>query len=105
MNKLSALALLGTLFFASSALAAGTYDKKFGGHCAYSLSKGEAIMTDCSVNWVDPSNNKTYCFSSEQAKNEWAKDVQGNMMKAKEGYAKATGHSAGYKHGDKHKKM
>lgn len=64
----------------SPAQAEGTGE--FGGHDAFALTSNQQVLTDCKINWEDAASKKTYCFSSEQNKTEFAKDSAGNLMKA-----------------------
>lgn len=91
---ISALAV--TLLAAGTAFAAdtatpGTVHGEFGNQCAYGLTMGKQVMTDCKINWQDPTTHKTYCFSSEEAKTNWAKDVKSNIAKADTTFGKVAG--------------
>lgn len=75
-----------------SCLSAGTATAatgEYGGHCAYGLTTGQEVKTDCKINWTDPATKKMYCFSSEQAKTSWAADVKNNMVRADAGFQAA----------------
>ncbi len=87
MRKLiSALAV--TLLVASTAFAADTAAKgEYANHCAWGLTMGKQVPTDCKINWKDTAG-KTYCFSTEQAKADWAKDTKGAVAKADTEFAK-----------------
>lgn len=67
-----------------------TVTGEFGNHCAYGLTSGMQVKTDCSINWKSPSN-KTYCFSTEEAKASWAKDAAANEAKATAEFGKISG--------------
>lgn len=69
---------------------------EFGNHCAMGLAMGKRVHTDCKINWKDTATNKTYCFSSEAMKAEWAKNTTENITKATQGYANATANHAGH---------
>lgn len=76
-------------FFAANAFAA-THDKvngQYGNHCAMGLVKGLQVATDCSINWTDTTTNKTYCFSSEAMKTEWAANTKHFITAADASYS------------------
>ncbi|HZP88458.1 MAG TPA: hypothetical protein VFB54_16725 [Burkholderiales bacterium] len=81
MKKLGIAAALA--FFAGSALAA---NGEFNNECAYGLSLGKHVKTDCSVQ--EAIDGKTYCFSSAEAKTKFLQDAKGNLKKAQEFAAK-----------------
>jgi hypothetical protein len=56
---------------------------EFGGRCALGMAEGKSQATDCSVQWV-AAEGKVYCFSSEQNKELFLKDPQGNLERARE---------------------
>ena len=94
--KKAIVAFVASALLAVPAFAATTETKgEFGNHCAYGLTMGKQVMTDCKINWVD--HGKTYCFSSEEAKTNFSKDTAANLKKAEEGFAKA---NAGAAHAD-----
>ena len=41
-----------------------TNAEEFDGYDAMSLAQGKRVETDCSINWKDPRDGKTYCFAS-----------------------------------------
>ena len=86
MKKIVAGAI-ASLFVAGVAFAAPTAGE-FGNHCAWGLTMGKQVATDCKINWTDEKTHKTYCFSSDEAKTSWAKDVAGNEQKASTEYSK-----------------
>jgi hypothetical protein len=64
-------------------------DKQFGATCAYGLSQyGVEVQTDCKINWQDPASGKTFCFSKEEARQEFLKSPEANIKKAEATYAK-----------------
>lgn len=81
------IALAVALFTAASASAAVPQGTKYDGWCAYGLTKGMKVATDCSINWKN-TDGTTYCFSSVEHKNDWAKDTAANIALADAGYAK-----------------
>lgn len=64
---LSAIGL--AIAFGASSVMAG----EFSDHCAWGLANGKKVKTDCSINMTGP-DGKTYCFSNEQVKWEFAAD-------------------------------
>ncbi len=82
------------LFISGSAFAEtakpGAMTGEFGNHCAMGLTMGKQVTTDCTINWKDPANDKTYCFSSEDMKTQWAKNTTSNEAKATAEYSKIT---------------
>jgi hypothetical protein len=88
---LRGLILSAVLLAASSAVRAADQDPKanhepeFGGNCAMSASLGAKRPTSCSVVWISPAD-KLYCFSSEQAKQAFMRDPEGNERKAQAFY-------------------
>lgn len=80
------LACAASLLCVGSAFAATPTSGEYGNHCAYGLTTGKAVKTDCSINWKS-TDGKTYCFSSQSAKESWAKDTTGNIKKADAQYS------------------
>lgn len=37
---------------------------EFDGYDAMSLAQGKRVETDCSINWKNPKDGKTYCFAN-----------------------------------------
>jgi YHS domain-containing protein len=72
------------LGLATAAVAAtkGQFDNR----CAEGLALHKEIKTDCSVNAAY--KGRTYCFGSEQAKQDFMKDPSANLAKA-EAYFKS----------------
>jgi hypothetical protein len=87
MRKL--IVSLALVLLAAPAAFAGETPKtgEFGNHCAMGLTMGKQVQTDCKINWTDPTSNKTFCFSSEEMKSEWAKNTAANTKKATEQFA------------------
>ncbi|GFO83403.1 hypothetical protein [Methyloceanibacter sp.] len=67
----------------SAALAAGALGE-FGNNCAWGLTQGTKKYTDCSVH--EKVGDKLYCFSKQEAKEEFMKDPEGNVAKAESFY-------------------
>lgn len=81
--------LIVALAFALASFSAIAADKQFGATCAYGLSEyGVEVKTDCKINWQDPASGKTFCFSKEEARQEFLKNPEGNIKKAEATYAK-----------------
>lgn len=78
MKYLSSLIL--AVCFATTTAVQGA-EAEFGKNCALGLTMQKQIPTDCSVSWVSD-NGKVYCFSNEDAKTEFLKDVGANVSKA-----------------------
>jgi YHS domain-containing protein len=70
------------LFAGSSFAATG----EFNDECAYGLSLGKHVKTNCSVS--ERIDGKTYCFSSAEAKSKFLADAGGNMEKAQETFGR-----------------
>lgn len=72
-------------FFAGTALAADVKGE-FNNDCAYGMSMGKKVQTDCSVR--EEIGGKTYCFSSEEAKSKFMSDAEANLEKAQEQFGR-----------------
>ena len=57
-------------------------EDEFNKECAMGLAMGQHIPTDCSVNWTDPADGKTYCFSSTKTKDMFLNAPTVNLKKA-----------------------
>ena len=79
---LASLALL----FNSITFAAEPAKAELGGNCTTGLSEGVVFKTNCAVNEVY--KGKTYCFSSQGAKDEFLKNPEETVNKAKMFYEK-----------------
>ena len=62
---------------------------EFNNMCAEGLALHKEIKTDCSIHGVY--QGKTYCFGSEQAKQDFMKDPAANLAKAEQFYSKHQG--------------
>lgn len=78
------LLAIGLSLFAGAAFAA---QGEFNNECAYGLSQGKHVKTDCAVS--EKIGTKTYCFSSQEAKNKFMADSKGNMKKAEETFGRS----------------
>jgi uncharacterized protein YjbI with pentapeptide repeats len=81
MNTIKQLMLVIGLTFTSFALAG-----EFGNNCTNGLSKGTFHKTNCEINEIF--GGKTYCFSSEGARDSFLFDPQEMIAKADAFYAK-----------------
>jgi uncharacterized protein YjbI with pentapeptide repeats len=81
MNTIKQLMLVIGLTFTSFALAG-----EFGNNCTNGLSKGAFHKTNCEINEIF--GGKTYCFSSEGARDSFLFDPQEMITKADAFYAK-----------------
>ena len=86
MIRTVALASVFSLALATGALAV---TGEFNNMCAEGLVLHKEIKTDCSVNTVY--KGKTYCFGSEQAKQDFMKNPASNLAKAEKFYSKHQG--------------
>ena len=91
------VAAIASLFVSGVAFASPTTGE-YGNHCAWGLTMGKQVATDCKINWQDSTTHKTYCFSSEEAKSSFAKDTAGNTKKADAEYTKISAHGMGSEH-------
>jgi YHS domain-containing protein len=76
-------ALAGAIIF-GLASAAYAVTGQFGNMCSWGLANHKDVQTNCSVNATIKGN--TYCFSSEDAKNQFMKNPSGNLEKAESFY-------------------
>ena len=88
MKSLTPFYIVAMLIAATSAWAVTPDDAKYAGHCAYGLSKGMQVTTDCSITWTKPGTNELYCFASQTNKEMFAKDLSANILKADAEYTK-----------------
>lgn len=86
--KILNLSLTGTALLFSAAAIAG----EFNDYCTNGLSKGAFNKTDCTINEVY--QGKTYCFSTEGARDSFLFDQKGMIAKADTFYAKNVPQSA-----------
>ena len=80
------------------AQAAAPAKGEFDNSCAFGLTQGQTVQTDCSINWTAP-DGKVYCFSRESSKEAFLKNPTENIQKAREffvakGLAKDTASAA-----------
>jgi YHS domain-containing protein len=86
MIRTVALASAFSLTLATGALAV---TGQFNNMCAEGLALHKEIKTDCTVNAVY--QGKTYCFGSEQAKQDFMRNPSANLAKAEAYYKKHQG--------------
>ena len=86
MLRTIALAGAVSLGLATGALAV---TGQFNNMCAEGLALHKEIKTDCAINGVY--QGKTYCFGSEQAKQDFMKNPTANLAKAEAYYSKHQG--------------
>ena len=60
MTNVWKLALIGAI----SGMTAVVNAEEFDGYDAMSLAQGKRVETDCSINWKNPKDGKTYCFAN-----------------------------------------
>lgn len=80
LNTIRGLVLASALFFTACANA-GEFDN----HCTNGLSKHSFVKTSCKINEIY--KGKTYCFSSEGARDSFLFDEQEMIDDAKKFYA------------------
>ena len=81
MKRIAIAATLGLL-----AAAAHGANGEFNDQCAYGMSLGMHVPTDCSIN--EKIGGKTYCFSSDGSKTKFMANVKANLKKAQDFAAK-----------------
>jgi len=80
--KLLKLALFSIILLFSSIAFAGEFDDS----CTASLAEGRLYRTQCLITSIY--ENKTYCFSTEEGKDNFLEDPKGMIAKATVNYAK-----------------
>lgn len=61
---------------------------EYGNECAWGLSQGKHVMTDCSIN-MTRADGKTYCFSSDRAMDSFMSNPVQNMSRSTETYGRS----------------
>jgi YHS domain-containing protein len=84
MTRTIAMTALAGAFSIGLATAAFAATGEFSNMCSWGLANHKDVQTDCSVKATIKS--KTYCFSSEDAKNQFMKNATGNLSKAESFY-------------------
>lgn len=74
------IAIAAALAFAAGSAFANSGE--FNNECAYGLTMGKHVKTDCSIS--EKIDGKTYCFSGAEVKTKFMADAKGNMKKAQE---------------------
>ncbi len=85
MNTLKVIIASALLIFANVSIGAQS-SEAFGKSCTTSLSQGQVIQTDCTIN--TEFHGKTYCFGSEASKASFMQNPQMTVEKALAFYAK-----------------
>lgn len=88
MNRINSLILLTSLTFASLTFASYAFAGELGDHCTAGLSTGVLTKTKCDINELY--KGKTYCFSSQSARDSFLLDPDTTISKAVAFYAKNT---------------
>lgn len=82
MRTLTTL-ITGALLLGATAVMANEGGRgEFGEQCAYGLSQGMKVKTDCSINFVGDRGTKL-CFSSQKNAIKFMSNFDENMAKAK----------------------
>ncbi|MEP7228346.1 MAG: hypothetical protein ABI785_13340 [Gemmatimonadales bacterium] len=87
MRALSTLVTGALLLGASVAMANEGGRGEFGEQCAYGLSQGQKVMTDCSINFVNDRGTKL-CFSSQKNAVKFMSNYDQNMAAASKNYGR-----------------
>jgi uncharacterized protein YjbI with pentapeptide repeats/YHS domain-containing protein len=95
MKSLKVIIACTTLLFTSIVFAAEPVKGEMGSNCTTGLSEGVLFQTNCSVSEVY--KDKTYCFSSQGAKEEFLKNPDETINKAKMFYDKNAGDKSSMK--------
>ncbi|RIL09255.1 MAG: hypothetical protein DCC75_06970 [Proteobacteria bacterium] len=93
MKRLLGAFAVATLMAAGSAMAADTAHE-YGGNCAWGMTLGKEVHTDCKITWTDTTTHKNYCFANEENKKHFAQDTKGSIAKANTEWTKHSGHAA-----------
>jgi len=80
MRAIQTVILAVPLGISSLTFAADEFNKE----CAMGLAMGQHIITNCSINWTNPDDGKSYCFSSDATKSMFLKTPTVNLRKAYE---------------------
>ena len=87
MRAITSLITGALLLGASIAMAGEGGRGEFGDQCAYGLSQGTKVMTDCSINYVDD-RGKKLCFSSHKNAIKFMSNYDKNMSVAEKNFAR-----------------
>jgi YHS domain-containing protein len=80
------LSLAAALALGSTAAFAATQFEK---HCAWGLSQGKKVKTDCSDFITDNRSGKTYCFSNNQVKYQFFSNYDENIKAAEKTFGRS----------------
>ena len=72
---------LGVVILLAVAAPVWGAEPEYDGHCAWGMSEGTAISTDCAVVWLSP-EGKIYCFFNQAAKEKFLQAPQENLKRA-----------------------
>lgn len=84
--KTSAKVVMGVALAMAMTAAHAVKKAEFNDECAFGLTLGKHVPTDCSVS--EQIDGKTYCFSSDGSRQKFMKDPKGNLAKALESFGK-----------------
>jgi YHS domain-containing protein len=84
MSKIYTTSALAGALMLGLATSAYALNGQFDDMCAWGLTNHKDVKTNCSVNATI--KGKTYCFSSEDAKNQFMKNPTSNLVKAETFY-------------------
>ena len=70
-------------------MATSAFAGQFGDNCAYNLSQGKVVKTNCSINAT--LQGKQYCFLSADAMSKFMTNYKANLTKAQDYYASLRG--------------
>ena len=80
MSRVHTTSALMVVLMLGLATAANAAHGPFGNMCTWGLANHKDVQTDCSVNATI--KGKTYCFSNEEAKANFMKDPESNLVNA-----------------------
>ena len=86
MRNLFSVVLTNLIMILPMAASAQLQEAEFNGLSAWELTLGEAVQTDCKIELTSQKTGKIYCFSSENAKAFFERDIAGNAELANAGY-------------------
>ena len=87
-NYLFSVVLTNLIMIFPMTASAQVAEAEFNGLSAWELMLGEAVQTDCKIELTSQKTGRIYCFSSENAKASFEKDMPGNAELANAEYKK-----------------
>ena len=90
-NYLFSVVLTNLIMIFPMTASAQVAEAEFNGLSAWELTLGEAVQTDCKIELTSQKTGRIYCFSSENAKASFEKDIAGNAELANAEYKKLAG--------------